>query len=98
MTVQTLEVGRQKLVLMPESEYKRLLADDHRSTRDAVEFANEAIGRDLRRKREALKMNQQEVAQKADIRIETLSRIESGRANPTIGTVKKILKALGEKI
>ena len=98
MTVQTLEIGRQKLILMPESEYKRLLADAHRGTRDAVEFANEAIGRDLRRKREAIKMSQQEVAHKAGIRIETISRIESGRANPTIGTVKRILKALGEKV
>ena len=98
MTVQTLAIGRQKLVVLPESEYKRLLADAQRGTRDAVEFANEAIGRDLKRKREAARMNQIDVAQKAGIRVETLSRIESGHANPTVGTVKKILKALGEKV
>lgn len=97
MTVQTLAIGRQKLVVIPESEYKRLLADASRGTRDAVEFANEAIGRDLKHKRESAKMSQHAVAQKADIRVETLSRIESGHANPTIRTVKKILKALGEK-
>jgi predicted transcriptional regulator len=34
------------------------------------------------------------VAQWAGIRQETLSRIENGRTNPTVGTVRSILRAL----
>ena len=41
---------------------------------------------------------QADVAAKAGIRVETLSRIESGKGNPTVATVKAILKALGEPI
>jgi DNA-binding phage protein len=30
--------------------------------------------------------------------VETLSRIESGKGNPTVKTVQAILKALGQKV
>ena len=98
MNVQTLTIGKQRVVVLPESEYKRLLSDAERVKRDALDFANEAIGHDLRSKRDKVKMSQEQVAMKAGIRVETLSRIESGKANPTVSTVKKILKALGEKV
>lgn len=66
-------------------------------TTDAIDFARQSIGRDLRRKREKLGQSQAEVAAKSGIRLETLSRLENGHGNPTVDTVRRILKALGEK-
>jgi transcriptional regulator with XRE-family HTH domain len=39
-------------------------------------------------------MTQAETAARAGIRLETLSRLENGRANPTVATLRAILRAL----
>jgi DNA-binding phage protein len=36
------------------------------------------------------------VAARAKIRVETLSRLENGHGNPTLATVRSILRALGD--
>lgn len=61
---------------------------------DAVDFANAAIGADLRAKRDAAGLTQAEVAKKAKMRPEVLSRVESGQGNPTVATINRILKAI----
>lgn len=61
---------------------------------DAVDYANASIGADLKARRQAANLTQNEVAAKASIRPETVSRIESGRGNPTVGTIRKILSAI----
>jgi transcriptional regulator with XRE-family HTH domain len=43
-------------------------------------------------------LTQAEVAVRAGIRLETISRLENGHGNPTMATVRRILKALGEKV
>lgn len=63
---------------------------------DAVKFAAESIGRDIRRKRAAAGLSQGDLAEKAGLRSETISRLENGRGNPTVATIKKILRVLGE--
>ncbi len=66
-------------------------------TRNAREFAKTSIGRDLLRKRSRAGFTQAQVARKAGIRLEILSRLEIGRGNPTVTMVRRILRALGEK-
>jgi transcriptional regulator with XRE-family HTH domain len=94
---QRLRVGNRKFVLVPESEYRRWVKDTETPLRDAVDFAKAGIGRDLKRKREKAGLTQSQVAAKAGIRMETLSRLENGHGNPTVGTVRRILRALGER-
>ncbi len=62
---------------------------------DAREFIESSIASDLRMKREAAGLTQVDVARKAKTRQEVLSRIESGHGNPTVATIKRILKAIG---
>ena len=95
--IQTLRIGRQEFVLVPASEYRRLTKLAARENVDAVEFANASIGRSLARRRRAASLSQARLATKAGLRVETLSRIENGHGNPTVATVKKILRALGER-
>ena len=39
-------------------------------------------------------MTQAQVARRAGIRVETLSRLENGRGNPTLATVRMVLRAV----
>ncbi len=96
--VQTLKIGKRVFVLLPAADYQRLEHQAGRGHRDAVNFATESIGRDLHQKRGVAGLSQAELAAKAGIRAETLSRLENGRGNPTVATVKKILRALGERV
>jgi len=61
---------------------------------NAISYANLEIGRDLKNMREEAALSQVEVARKATIRPEMLCRIESGRSNPTVATITKIIKAI----
>jgi len=63
--------------------------------RDAVAYARESIGRDIARRRRAARMAQAAVASRAGIRVETLSRLENGRSNPTVKTIRAIRRVLG---
>ena len=95
---QRLQVAGRPFVLIPESEYRRLMRYAEEPTTDAVEFAKGSIGRELRRKRAHARLTQAQVAAKSGIRLETLSRLENGRGNPTVTTVRRILRALGENV
>jgi len=64
---------------------------------DALDFLNLSIGADLRKRRESLGLTQVEVARKARMRPEVLSRLEKGHGNPTVRTVRRILRAMGYK-
>jgi DNA-binding XRE family transcriptional regulator len=83
-------------IVLPRSAYAHLhrYGKNARYVVDAIEYANWSIGRDLRRQRKAAGLTQAEVARRAGIRAETLSRLESGRGNPTVGTVSKIVRAM----
>lgn len=62
---------------------------------DALDFLAWSIGDDLRTKRERLGLSQAEVARRAGMRREVLSRLEKGRGNPTVATVRRVLRAMG---
>ena len=93
----SVRIGEKDFVLVPAEEYRRLQRLAGGGRLDAVRFANESIGRDLARLRREASLSQTEVASRAGIRAETLSRLENGQANPTVATVRRILRALGQR-
>jgi len=93
---QELHVGGRPYVLVPKPDFERLLMEADHPRSDAAAIAVESVGRDLRARRHAENLTLAAVAERAGIAQETLSRIENGHTNPTIGTVRSILRALGE--
>jgi transcriptional regulator with XRE-family HTH domain len=54
-----------------------------------------ALGRNIRRRREAINISQEKLAEKAELDQTYISGIECGRRNPGIKNVAKLAKALG---
>jgi len=90
-----LRVAGRDYVVLPVTVYRRLARLAREPHRDAVAYARESIGREIARRRRAARLSQAAVAGRAGIRVETLSRLENGRGNPTVKTIRAILRALG---
>lgn len=54
-----------------------------------------SIGQQIRERRKELKINQAKLAQLSGIGLNSLSRLESGKGNPTLGSLQKIAEVLG---
>lgn len=54
-----------------------------------------SIGQQIRERRKDLKINQAKLAQLSGIGLNSLSRLESGKGNPTLESLQKIAKVLG---
>jgi ribosome-binding protein aMBF1 (putative translation factor) len=112
MVAQTIEIAGKRLVIIEEAEYRRLRSRGHSresaadspappargrsGRRPAAAYILNSIARDIIADRKAAGLTQQELADRAGIRQETLSRIESGRHPPTLKTLKKIDRVLGK--
>ncbi|HLY73447.1 MAG TPA: PAS domain S-box protein [Planctomycetota bacterium] len=92
---QELQIGSHPYVLLPKPEFDRLLQEADLAREDASALTSASVGRDLRARRHAVRLTLAAVAGCAGIAPETLSRIENGRTNPSIATVRAILDALG---
>lgn len=90
----TLLLAGTSYVILTRAEYERLRREAEHGRENASQFAGKAIGPDLRARRLQARLKSSEVARSAGIRVETLSRIENGRTNPTVSTVQAILAAL----
>ena len=55
----------------------------------------EEIGHKIRRRRKDLGVDQQSLAEFAEVSVHTLSDIESGKGNPTLETLEAVLDVLG---
>jgi transcriptional regulator with XRE-family HTH domain len=80
--------------LVPKEEFLATMRALEDASVNAKEFIEGSIAADLREKREAVGLTQVEVAKKAKMRQEVLSRIEGGQGNPTVATIGRILKAI----
>jgi len=56
------------------------------------------IGKQIKLRRKALKITQPDLAQLANVALNTLYKIERGQANPTLDIVEKIINVLGLEI
>jgi len=54
-----------------------------------------SLGKTIRNRRNALKITQPDLASLAKISVNTLYKIERGKANPTIDIIEKITNVLG---
>ena len=104
----TVKIKGKKFVLVEPAELKRLErraaqldealppwpSANERGNYPAFEFADVSIARTIIEDRRALGLTQVELASLAGVRVETISRLESGKHSPTIRTVERIDKAL----
>lgn len=56
------------------------------------------VGQLIQQRRDHMRITQQQLADMADIGINTLYKIETGQANPTLGSLRKITDILGMEI
>jgi len=56
------------------------------------------IGQQIKERRKSLKVTQRQLAELAGIGINTLTKIERGEANPSLGVLDKILDTLGMEL
>ena len=61
-------------------------------------MTNKEIGKQIKERRKVLRITQPDLAEMAEISINTLYKIERGQANPTIQMVNKIAEILGMEI
>jgi transcriptional regulator with XRE-family HTH domain len=56
------------------------------------------VGKSIKERRKTLRVTQPQVAELADISVNTLYKIERGQANPTLETLTKIADVLGMEV
>lgn len=95
---QDVRLAGKSYVLVPKAEYERLRRLAASSSEESAAFAVPSLGPDLRSRRREAALTLKEVAQRAGIRLETLSRIETGRTNPSAKTVQAVLRALKPEV
>lgn len=90
------DVGGVLYVLVAKVEFDRLCLQADGTPVNAAPFGRGFLGPDLRARRLKTGLTLTDLARRAGIRLETLSRIENGRTDPSSRTVQSILKALEE--
>jgi ribosome-binding protein aMBF1 (putative translation factor) len=98
----TIMLNNQRFVLVPEDEYQRLTergapalpAKNSRGNFPAIAATEALIAQGLVSDRKAAKLSQRELARRAVIRVETLTRAERGAVVPDVRTLRKIDNAL----
>jgi DNA-binding XRE family transcriptional regulator len=112
MVAQMVQIAGKRLVILEEADYLRLRSGLRRSGADeklpplpprsasgrrpAGAYILASIAREIVADRKAAGLTQQQLARRAGIRQETLSRIESGKHTPKLATPKKIDRVLGK--
>jgi len=93
--VEEAELDRlERQAMRAESRLPPLPPADAKGNRPALDYLRASIARDIIRQRRALGLTQEQLAELAGLRQETLSRLESGKHSPTVRTVEKIDLAL----
>ena len=101
--IQTVTLGGERFVILPEADYRELVEEtwepalpkpDAQGNYPAVEAARVLLARKIIRQRRAAGLTQSDLAKRAGVRVETLSRLEHAKHSPNIATVDKIVHAL----
>jgi HTH-type transcriptional regulator / antitoxin HipB len=101
--IQTLTIAGQRFVIIPENQYRQLVGEstepplpeaDAKGYYPAVESARIVLARQIIRRRRAAGLTQSDLAKRAGVRVETLSRLEHGKHSPNVATVEKLVHAL----
>ena len=103
--IQTITLAGQRFVILPEADYRELVGEtwepplpkpDAQGNYPAVEAARVLLARKIIRRRRAAGLTQTELAKRAGVRVETLSRLEHAKHSPNVATVEKIVRILDE--
>lgn len=101
--VETITIKGERFVLLPESEYSRLLDEppmpklppaDSQGHYPALETMRAIMAREIIKRRWRCGLTQADLARRAGIRPETLNRIERGVRAPSVATGDRIDAAL----
>src|SRR5437868_7816355 len=106
MRFTTITRNGKRFVLVPAEEFKMLSQQslpplpmaDAEGTCNAIDFARASIARRLIRDRRGIGLSQQELAKLADVRQETISRIESGKHTATTRIIDKLDRAIHHEL
>jgi len=91
---QEFQIAGKTFLLVSKEEFQCLSRDAALPLEELQAFGAVAIGRALRQKRLKAGLTQAELARRAGIRSETLSRLENGHGNSTLSTLEAIHRAL----
>lgn len=101
--IQTVTLDGKRFVIIPEDQYRGLIGEerepslpdaDAKGYYPAAESARIVLARQILRRRRAAGLTQSELAKRARVRVETLSRLEHGKHSPNVATVDKIVRVL----
>lgn len=101
--IQTVTLAGERFVILPEAEFLELARGprepelpvaDARGNYPAVETARALMARKLIRARTALGWSQAELGRRAEVRAETINRIEQAKRSPSLATFDKLYRAL----
>ena len=92
--VQEVQIAGKTFLLISKEHFQTLSRDAELPFEELQSFGAVAIGRALRQRRLKVGLTQMELARRAGIRSETLSRLENGHGNSTLGTLEAIHRAL----
>lgn len=98
--IQIVTLGGERFVILPESEFLRLTrappepAPNERGNYPVLESMRALMARDIIRSRQVLGWSQAELARRAEVRVETLNRIEQGKHSASVSTIDKLDRAL----
>jgi DNA-binding XRE family transcriptional regulator len=106
-TTATVQIHGEIFVVVPEAEYKKLIAvasqhddlpelppADSKGNRPARETIQVVFARKLIRRRRLLNLTQHQLAELSGVRTETISRLESGKHAPNSRTVDRLVEAM----
>lgn len=96
--VRNFEFAGKAYVIMPKEEFERLRRGADDSPARGTPLTSESVRKDLRARRRRAGLTLAQVSRRAGIALETLSRIETGRTNPSVATLSSILRALDEGV
>ncbi len=106
MQTQMLTLSGESYVVLPRTEYERLTtlakaaelpplpAPDAKGNVPAVEYARASLARKIIHARSEAGWTQQELANAAGVRVETVCRIETGKHTASVPTIQRIDRAL----
>ena len=102
-SVQTITLAGQRFAILPEAQYRELVEEtwepplpqaDAAGNYPAVDAARVVLARKIIRWRRALGLSGAELASRAGVRVETISRLEHAKHRPNVATVDKIVQSL----
>lgn len=102
IAVTRLELGGNRYVILPEATFAELChkagmsASEDGASTPVTELPLDSItmAEKLTKRRQASGLSQAELARRAEIRCETLNRIERGKTTPDFTTIRKLVLAM----